>query len=176
MAEDIIKPVALQDFTQGYTANNSLTSTTEGLQPYSFDTRLETPTQADLSNFFGSNLGEQAQTESEPSILQQLYSFFTGYSGKDTVAPTGTSGFAAAAQGVGSLANAWLGFKNYGLAKDSYAFNKDLTETNLANQAQLINNTLASNYQARLNAGGGNSKYASLEDYMKANAVSGQIA
>lgn len=44
-----------------------------------------------------------------------------------------------ALQGLGALANAYTGYKNYQLAKDQFGFEKTLAQTNLANQADLIN-------------------------------------
>lgn len=44
-----------------------------------------------------------------------------------------------ALQGLGALANAYTGYKNYQFAKDQFGFEKALAQTNLANQADLIN-------------------------------------
>lgn len=44
-------------------------------------------------------------------------------------------------QGLGGLANAYMGYKNYQLAQDQFNFQKGLARRNLANQAKIINNT-----------------------------------
>ena len=44
-------------------------------------------------------------------------------------------------QGVSGLANAYMGYKNYKLAKEQFGFQKGLANRNLANQAKVINNT-----------------------------------
>lgn len=91
--------------------------------------------------------------------------------------PSLTSDFSNFAQGVGSLAKAWLGFKSLGLSKDQYNFNKKLAQTNLANQANLTNQQLEGRYRTRHNIDpeGTTSAYGSLADYMKANAVKGSL-
>ena len=48
---------------------------------------------------------------------------------------------AAVLQGVSGLANAYMGYKNYKLAKEQFGFQKGLANRNLANQAKVINNT-----------------------------------
>jgi hypothetical protein len=44
-------------------------------------------------------------------------------------------------QGVSGLANAYMGYKNYKLAKEQFGFQKGLANRNLANQAKVINNS-----------------------------------
>lgn len=44
-------------------------------------------------------------------------------------------------QALSGLANAFLGYKAYGLAKDQFRYQKGLANRNLANQAKIINNT-----------------------------------
>lgn len=43
-------------------------------------------------------------------------------------------------QALTGLANAYLGYKNYQLAKQQFGFQKGLANRNLANQAKIINN------------------------------------
>lgn len=43
-------------------------------------------------------------------------------------------------QALAGLANAYLGYKNYQLAKQQFGFQKGLANRNLANQAKIINN------------------------------------
>lgn len=44
-------------------------------------------------------------------------------------------------EGLGGLANAYMGYKNYKLAKKQFGFQKGLANRNLANQAKIINNS-----------------------------------
>ena len=53
------------------------------------------------------------------------------------------SGGAAIAGGLGDLANAYLGYKNYKLAKDQFGFEKAATNRNIFNEGTLINTQLA---------------------------------
>jgi len=41
-----------------------------------------------------------------------------------------------------SAANAYLGYKNYGLAQDQFAFTKNAANRDIANEGQLINNDI----------------------------------
>ena len=50
------------------------------------------------------------------------------------------AGIAGGLQALSGLANAYMGYKNYGLAKDQFNFQKGLANRNLANQAKVINN------------------------------------
>lgn len=47
----------------------------------------------------------------------------------------------AGMRALSGLANAFLGYKNYKLAKKQFGFEKDLMNRNIANQAKVINNT-----------------------------------
>lgn len=47
----------------------------------------------------------------------------------------------AGMQALSGLANAFLGYKNYKLAKKQFGFEKDVMNRNIANQAKVINNT-----------------------------------
>ncbi len=54
---------------------------------------------------------------------------------------TGTLGaLTGGLQSLGGLANAYLGYKNYKMAKEQFGFQKGLANKNLANQAKTINN------------------------------------
>ena len=44
-------------------------------------------------------------------------------------------------QGISGLANAYMGYNNYKLAKEQFGFQKGLANRNLANQAKVINNS-----------------------------------
>ena len=54
---------------------------------------------------------------------------------------SGLGAVAGGLQALGGLANAYLGYKNYQLAKKQFGFQKGLANRNLANQAKIINNT-----------------------------------
>lgn len=79
-------------------------------------------------------------------------------------------GWGGMALGVGQgLANAYMGMKQYGLAKDTFNQNKLQFEKNLANQTKLTNSQLEDRQAARVasNPGG----YQSVSDYMKKYGV-----
>jgi hypothetical protein len=48
-------------------------------------------------------------------------------------------GVGSTLQGLGGLASAYMAYKQYGLAKDAFNFNKGLANRNLATQGQLLN-------------------------------------
>ena len=52
----------------------------------------------------------------------------------------GLAGIGMGIQGLSGLANAYMGYKNYLLAKDQFNYQKGLANRNLANQAKIINN------------------------------------
>lgn len=111
------------------------------------------------------------------SILSQLSDLKKQQQAQMEEKPTFAGDFANIAQGVGSLASAWLGFKNLGLAKDSYNLSKKLAETNLANQANLTNQQLENRYavMSNLDPTRTQAKYGSLGDYMTPRAVKGTL-
>jgi hypothetical protein len=83
-----------------------------------------------------------------PGIDNGEYSVNT-YNGTPT--DTGTSmfgkdgivgGVAAGVSAAAGLANGYLGYKNYGLAKDKFGFEKAATNRNIANQASQYNTEL----------------------------------
>ena len=79
------------------------------------------------------------------------------------------AGINAISQGIG----AYTGLRQLSLAKDSFNFNKGVTETNLANQAKTVNTNLEDRQRARI-ASNPNA-YQSLSEYMNKNAVSGRV-
>ena len=89
-----------------------------------------------------------------------MFGSFNGYGGADSMygdiantnVPTpSSSGFgfntgtlgavAGGLQGLSGLAQAFVGMKNYELARQQYKYQKGLANRNLANQAKIINNT-----------------------------------
>ncbi|MBP93674.1 MAG: hypothetical protein CMC55_06105 [Flavobacteriaceae bacterium] len=51
--------------------------------------------------------------------------------------------------GIGSIANAYTGFKQLGLARDQFNWQRDAYNTNLVNQANLVNSQLADRQRRR---------------------------
>lgn len=62
---------------------------------------------------------------------------------------------AAGVQALSGLANAYLGYKNYKLAKDSFGFEKAATNANYINQAKDYNTQLQNGQNVGLALGGG---------------------
>lgn len=84
------------------------------------------------------------------------------------------------ATGIGALtnlSNIYTGFKGLGLAEDSFNFNKGVTNTNLANQAKLANEMLATRQATRLRSQGitGADNDAAVADFMSKYGVSGKV-
>jgi len=103
-------------------------------------------------------------TKAAPGILNQG----AGSQGPGGVKP-GNEGFSLGdwtKLGTG-VADAYLGYENLQLAKDS--FNK-----NLANQAQLINNQMRDREVARRGFSGGSTLKSDLDAYLEPKKVSGQ--
>ena len=73
-------------------------------------------------------------------------------------------------QPLGGLANAYTGMQNYGLAKDTLNQNLAITNTNLANQANLTNSQLRDRQTVRNRD---NPSTMSTEEYMRQYGVSG---
>ena len=80
-------------------------------------------------NFFGGN----TTTPTTPTTPQTNTNLGWNTETLDTV----FSGLNA----LSGLANAFLGYKNYKLAKDQFGFEKAAINRNIANQAKIINNT-----------------------------------
>lgn len=74
-----------------------------------------------------------------------------------------------AIQGLGGLAQSWLGFKQLGLAKDQFNFQKDAFTQNYNMQAQTMNRQLEDRQRARLSANPNG--YQSVGEYMSKNEV-----
>lgn len=78
---------------------------------------------------------------------------------------------------LSGVAGAYTGLQQFGLAKDAFAYNKDLTNTNLANQATTTNSAQFDRLQRQNAAQGVTGKYQSLAEYTANSdaAVSGKI-
>lgn len=69
-------------------------------------------------------------------------------------------------QGLGS---AWMGMKQYGLARDQLQFSKDAFNKNYAAQAKMTNASLEDRQRARVASNA--SAYQSVGDYMAQNRI-----
>ena len=85
----------------------------------------------------------------------------------------GNQGWGTTAMGAaGGLYNAWMGMKQYGLAKDTLETNKQQFAQNFAAQQKMTNSRLADRQASRIGSSGGtNANYQSVGDYMKNNGV-----
>lgn len=63
---------------------------------------------------------------------------------------SGWNTFSNVLGGISGLANAFTGFKQLGLAKDQFRWQKDAFNTNLVNQANLVNSQLADRQRRRV--------------------------
>lgn len=111
----------------------------------SFNPFVSTPVAGNMSTVSGMTDNSGIQSSGLGSILRSnntTVSIPTNTS-NSTSGLFGNSGLfgsvGGALQGLGALANAYTGYKNYQLAKDQFGFEKALAQTNLANQADLIN-------------------------------------
>lgn len=73
-----------------------------------------------------------------PVLPQDNPSWFSGLA-----SPT-WQGIGSTLQGIGGLANAYMGYKQYGLAKDAFGFQKKAFNRNIENQGKTLNNEIAS--------------------------------
>lgn len=72
-----------------------------------------------------------------------------------------------AMQGLGGLAQSWLGFQNLNLAKDQFNFQKDSFLQQYDQQANMLNTQMEDRQRARLNGRSAeNTGYKSIGDYM----------
>lgn len=108
------------------------------------------------------------QTQSiDPGVMQQFGDWIkqSGFlnSTKDGIT---SQGWGAPALGLASgLASAWMGAKQYNLAKDSLAASKDQFAKNFGAQQKTTNAALNDRQAARVASNPG--AYASVSDYMK---------
>lgn len=101
-----------------------------------------------------------------PGMFDGMKDFMGGFAGTRNADGSGTTGWGmpaiSAAQG---LMNAFMGMKNYGLAKDQFNFSKDMAQKNLANQTKTVNSQLEDRQRARVAANP--TAYQSVDAYMK---------
>ena len=102
---------------------------------------------------------------SGPTMPTSDGGFMGSFLGKD-----GTPGWGGTAMGVaGGLFNAWMGMKQYGLAKDTLETNKQQFAQNFAAQQKMTNSRMEDRQAARVASNPG--AYQSVGDYMKKNGV-----
>lgn len=71
--------------------------------------------------------------------------------------------------GLGTIGNLWMSFQAQKLAKEQFAFQKDMTNANFANQLQAYNTTLTDKINARTAQEGGDS--ADAQKYVDNNKL-----
>lgn len=78
----------------------------------------------------------------------------------------------AAAGAAGGIFNAFMGMKQYGLAKDTLEQNKQQFAQNFDAQRSMTNSRMEDRQRARIGSSGGtNANYQSVGDYMNKNGV-----
>lgn len=81
--------------------------------------------------------------------------------------------------GIQAIGNIWNAFQANKLAKDQFAFQKDVTETNLANQIKSYNTTLGDRIRSRAYTEGGQAgglTQAGARSYMEEHSLSRKAA
>lgn len=119
---------------------------------------------ANIQDVMGTN------TTSAPGSLWGIKGMLSTKDDKTGVTTEGKLG-----AGIGAftgLANAYLGWQQFSLAKEQMAQNKKIFNLNFANQAQTINTSLADRQRSREIGWGGLAE--STDSYMKKNAISGK--
>lgn len=101
----------------------------------------------------------------QPSFMQGML----GYTNNETGMTNG--GWGAPAMGaIGSIGNAFMGMKQYGLAKDQLAESKRQFDKNFAAQKKMTNTRLRDRQRARV-ASSSSGAYQDVDKYMKKNGV-----
>lgn len=118
----------------------------------------------DPNNFPGYQGIKPTVTEFNPTFMQKAFGYRDPKTGIDN------NGFALPAlQGINGLAQSWMGFKQLGLAKDQFNFQKDSFIKQYDQQASSMNTQLEDRQRARL--GANPNGYQSVGDYMSNNGV-----
>lgn len=141
----------------------------------------------DLNNKFGGQQYSAVAPQTPWLALQRgagkAMDSFSGWAGENlnrgalfggtdpTTGMQSSGSFLPLMQGLGSLAQGYLGFQQLGLAQDQFDFQKDAYRTNLANQAQLTNNALYDREKSR--AAWESREPTSKEEFLKLNGVQG---
>jgi hypothetical protein len=108
-----------------------------------------------------------------------LWGGFKGFMGdgwlstKDDKTGITTEGKLGASIGAfAGIANTYLGWQQYNLAKDQMNQNKKIFNLNFGAQAQSLNTQMEDRQRARVAMQGAKASGGSVEDYMKKNAIS----
>jgi hypothetical protein len=145
------------DMNWGQTPLNSLNGTPDYLQSLTPD--------------YLQNVNLAAGTAA-PSVMGGVGDWFnnSGFFGSTAADGTKTQGWGGTAIGVAQgLGNAFLGMKQYGLAKDQLAFGKEQFNKNYAAQQKTTNAAFEDRQRARVASNPG--AYQSVGDYMKQNGI-----
>lgn len=111
--------------------------------------------------YFNKNTGNYEEIEYNDGSGQNPGESNIGYSVADV---------AAGVNAAAGLADAYVGYKNYGLAKDANAFYEASTNRNLQNQGLAYNTVVKQNNDVAATVGGLTSgQRQQLQDYSKAN-------
>ena len=104
------------------------------------------------------------------AIARPDFLSWDGFMGGKNVDGTASNGWGGAALGLlQGLGSAYMGMKQYGLARDQLQFSKDAFNKNYAAQAQMTNTNLQDRQRARVAANPG--AYQSVGDYMAQNGI-----
>jgi len=116
-----------------------------------------------LDNVAALNMAGTGAPGLDPTFMQSML----GYTNQNGMQQQGWGGLAlGAAQGIG---NAWMGMKQYGLAKDQLKENKRQYNQNFAAQRQTVNTQLEDRQRARVASNAG--AYQSVGAYMDQNRI-----
>jgi hypothetical protein len=118
----------------------------------------------------GAQLGSMVQGSSVPGVSGGG-GWFDGFLSTDKQQGWGTPAIGAAS----GLFNAWMGMKQYGLAKDQLSESKKQFGLNYDAQRTMTNAQLEDRQRARLGAAGGvTGGYKSVGDYMNDHGIKGR--
>ena len=122
--------------------------------------------------FLGDQLAQQGVNSAvDPTKIASPWNW-TDFLFGSTNNQTGIRTNSALGTGMGilqGLGNAYMGMKQYGLAKEQLQFSKDAFERNFAAQRQMTNTNLQDRQRARVASNPG--AYQSVGDYMNQNGV-----
>ena len=106
---------------------------------------------------FGNNMSQGNMSPVDPlggTGIRTMFPSTSAVGSNNMVTPltnstNGWNTFSNILGGISGLANAFTGFKQLGLAKDQFKWQKDAFNTNLVNQANLVNSQLADRQRRR---------------------------
>lgn len=126
---------SMQNWSQSPSISN-LTNASSG-SVYTPNINAGTP---QIGSGLGVNLNQPSQytgTNVNSIGAQQSGGFMDSFAGSTDAGGNFQQGWGmTAAQGIGTLANSWLGFQNLGLAKDQFNFQKDAWQEQFAIQKE----------------------------------------